>query len=276
MFEENGRGRQILPLGHRDSQLETYGDTLDPSVLSPDGRANRIEGIITARTPLDRNGTVRVVPYQSAEMTFSTLDCRPLTAVDGQRRDVSVHGVVLAAGTSSRYGSANKLLAEISGTPVVRRATRTTVESRSDGVTVVVGHEADRVWDCVSDLSVSRRKNERYEQGQSTSVHEGVAAARERSADAVILSLGDMPHVSVKSVDALIEAYERDAGDALALAHDGTRGNPVLFDASHFEALLGVSGDVGGRDVLLSARDGLLIDVSDVGVVRDIDTHEDL
>jgi len=209
-------------------------------------------------------------------MTREALDCRPVASIDGLRRDVSVHGVVLAAGTSSRYGSANKLLVERNGTPIVRQATRTMVESRSEGVTIVVGYEADRVWDCVSDLPVSRRENDRYERGQSTSVHEGVAAARAQDADAVVLSLGDMPDVAVGSVDALIEAYERGAGGALALAHDGTRGNPVLFDASYFEALRNVSGDVGGRDVLRSARDGLLVEVPDSGVTRDIDTPEDL
>lgn len=209
-------------------------------------------------------------------MTRDGLSCQSVASIEGQRRDVSVHGVVLAAGTSSRYGSANKLLAERNGTPIVQQATRTMVESQTGSVTIVVGYEADRVWNCVSNLSVSRWENNRYERGQSTSVHEGIAAARAQDADAVVLSLGDMPDIDVESVDALIEAYERDAGDALALAHNCTRGNPVLFDASHFEALQNVSGDIGGRDVLRSAQDGLLVEVSDPGVTRDIDTPEDL
>ena len=37
-------------------------------------------------------------------------------------REASVGGVLLAAGTSSRFGDANKLLADLHGAPLVRHA----------------------------------------------------------------------------------------------------------------------------------------------------------
>jgi len=209
-------------------------------------------------------------------MTEPQLPIHTPDAIDGDRSDRHVHGVVLAAGTSNRFGPENKLLAAVEGDPLVRHAARTLLASAVDGVTVVVGCEANRVRNAIDGLSVSVRENPDYDRGKSTTVREGIQAATERGADAAVIALGDMPHVSVGSVDALVAAYERGAGTAIALAHGDQRGNPVLFDARHFEALADVTGDVGGREILLSTGAGVLLSVDDPGVVHDIDRPEDL
>jgi len=196
--------------------------------------------------------------------------------VDRERTPTSVHGVLLAAGTSSRYGASNKLLATLDGDPLVRHAARSLCRSDLEGVTVVVGHEADRVRNALAELPLQVRENPDYEAGQSSSVRAGVRAAADAGAEAALIALGDMPHVSPATVDALIDCYEWGAGTALAAAYRGTRGNPVLFDGRFFDALTDVSGDVGGRDILLSSPDAVLVDVDDPGVVRDVDTPADL
>lgn len=192
----------------------------------------------------------------------------------GDRPPKSVHGVVLAAGTSSRFGGRNKLLEPLDGAPLVRRAVRTVAASDLDGVTVVVGHDADRVRAALDGLDVRVRRNDRFADGQSTSVAVGVAAARERNADAVLVALGDMPAVSVGTVNLLLSVYSRGGGTALAAACDGRRGNPVVFDGRHFDALLSVEGDAGGREVLLA--EGATVETGDPGVLRDVDRPEDL
>lgn len=193
---------------------------------------------------------------------------------DGGRPSESVHGVVLAAGTSSRFGGRNKLLEPVEGAPLVRHAVETVAASDLDGVTVVVGHDDDRVRAALDGLDVRVRRNDRFADGQSTSVAVGVAAARARNADAVLVVLGDMPAVSVETVNMLSSAYSRGEGTALAAACDGRRGNPVLFDGRHFDALLSVEGDAGGREVLLA--EGVLVETGDPGVLRDVDRPEDL
>ncbi len=208
-------------------------------------------------------------------MTRSRLPLLDADDVDEERAAVTVHGVLLAAGTSSRYGDANKLLATVDGEPIVRRSARTLVRSKCDGVTVVLGYEADGVRAVLVDLDASTITNDAYDRGQSTSVHRSVRIARERNADAVLVALGDMPAVSVDSVDALIDAYAHGAGDAIAAAYDGQRGNPVLFDAQYFDALTDVSGDVGGREILHSADDGILVETGDPGVRYDVDRPQD-
>lgn len=198
------------------------------------------------------------------------------SALGPRTREGPVVGVLLAAGESERFGSGNKLLAEVDGEPVVRRAARTLLESAVERPTVVVGHEADRVRAVLEDLPVETVENPDHATGQATSVRVGVEVARAAGAAAVCFALGDMPWVRPASVDALVAAYRAGAGDALAAAVDGVRGNPVVFDARYFDALADASGDAGGRDLLLASEAAALVETGDPGVRRDVDEPGDL
>jgi molybdenum cofactor cytidylyltransferase len=186
-----------------------------------------------------------------------------------------VNAVLLAAGTSSRYGTRNKLVEPVDGEPVVRRAARTLLEGPVDRVVVVLGYEADRVGEALAGLAVETVHNDDYGAGQSTSVRAGLRAARP-GVDALVVALGDMPFVRPGSVARLVEAYHAGAGRVLAAACDGVRGNPVLFDAALVDELLSVEGDVGGRGVLFDRDDAALVETGDPGVRHDVDRPEDL
>lgn len=192
---------------------------------------------------------------------------------DDREVDAAVAGILLAAGTSSRFGSGNKLLATVDGTPVVRRAAETLVAAPVDPVVVVVGYEAERVRTALAGLPVTSVENPDFRDGQATSVSVGVDAIADRAA-AAVFALGDMPFVAPDTVRALVAAYADGAGDALAAACEGQRGNPVLFDARYFGDLQDLSGDVGGRQIL--QQEGTLVETGDPGVRRDIDRPEDL
>jgi molybdenum cofactor cytidylyltransferase len=197
--------------------------------------------------------------------------------VPADRDAPTVAGVLLAAGTGSRFRSGNKLLATVDGEPVVARAARSML-SALPAVVAVVGHDADRVGAVLSAVDDGGRLavvgNPDYREGQATSVRAGVRAAGD--ADAVVIALGDMPRVTPETVGALVRAYRGGAGTALAAAFEGRRGNPVLFDAEHFAALTAVDGDTGGRAVLLSGDRSALVETGDPGVCRDVDTVDDL
>lgn len=192
------------------------------------------------------------------------------------RPDPTVLGVVLAGGTSSRFGEANKLLADLDGEPLVRHAARTLLDAGLSEVVVVLGHEADAVESALDGLDVRTVRNPDYGAGLSTSVARGAAAVRDAGADAAVFLPGDMPGVDPATVDLLVDAYRAGLGTALAAAYGGRRGNPVLFDRGHFGALLAVDGDTGGRRVLLESDGGALVETDDPGVVEDVDTTGDL
>jgi len=190
--------------------------------------------------------------------------------------DSDVHGVVLAAGTSSRYGSANKLLQPFDGKPLVSHAVSTLVAAPLDDITIIVGHDAARVRSVLPEQDVDVRMNDSFAAGQGTSVREGTISARDANADAVVFALGDMPAIDPTTVTALVAAYERGDGSVLAAGYNGQRGNPVLFAATHFADLISESGDVGGRPVLQSATDAAIVETDDSGVLYDVDRASDL
>lgn len=200
------------------------------------------------------------------------------TGESGERGDgPPVAGVLLAAGTGSRFGDANKLLATLDGEPIVRQAARTLVEAGVDPLVAVVGYEADRTAAALDGLPVTVVENDAYRAGQATSVRAGVRALEDDDdVAAAVFALGDMPRVDPASVRALVGVYRSGAWTALAAAVDGERGNPVLFDCRHFDALADVSGDRGGRRILLSGDGSALVETGDPGVRRDVDTPADL
>jgi molybdenum cofactor cytidylyltransferase len=195
---------------------------------------------------------------------------------EGDRRP-RVAAVLLAAGTGSRFEGGNKLLADVDGEAVVVRAARALLAAGLPTV-AVLGHEADRVGAALTGVDHGGRLalagNPDYRSGQASSVRAGLRAVRD--VDAAAFALGDMPRVRPDSVRALVRAYRDGAGDALAAAHRSRRGNPVLFDRRHFPALAAVEGDRGGREVLLSGDRSALVETGDPGVVRDVDTVEDV
>ena len=189
-------------------------------------------------------------------------------------RDATVAGVLLAAGTSSRFGETNKLLADLDGVPLVRYAGWTLARGAVDPLVAVVGADGERVAAALEGLGFAVVENRAYESGQATSVRAGVRALED--ARGAVFALGDMPFVDPGTVDALVAAHRAGLGTALAAACNGERGNPVLFDERYFEALTDVSGDVGGREILLTGGNSVLVETGDPGVRRDVDEQADL
>lgn len=193
---------------------------------------------------------------------------------DTDRDDSDVLGVLLAAGRSSRYGTANKLLAPVDGEPIVRHALHSLVAGGVDDVLAIVGFEGDRVAGALG--AVETVRNDDWRDGIGTAVARGAREAAASEADAVVFALGDMPWVDPASVQALLDAYHAGGGTALAAAYRGQRGNPVLFDRAHFDALEALDGRTGGRAVFEAAADSVFVETGDPGVCRDVDRPDDL
>jgi len=177
-----------------------------------------------------------------------------------------VCGVLLAAGSGSRFGDpTHKLLADLRGRPVYRWALDAVLGAGFDHVIVVTGAAA-------LDLpaNVHATHNERFADGQATSLHAGVQAATELGADVIVVGLADQPFVTT-------EAWRAVAASSATIAvatYAGQRANPVLFRRSIWSQLPS-EGDQGGRS-LIDLRPELVSEVPCSGSFADIDTMEDL
>ncbi|MFC4405557.1 nucleotidyltransferase family protein [Haloarchaeobius iranensis] len=186
----------------------------------------------------------------------------------------SVVGVLLAAGTASRFGDGQKLLAELDGEPLVHHAARTLLDANVDGIVAVLGDRRERVAAALPE-GVETVHNPDYAEGQATTVARGVRAAADRGADAAVIALGDMPCVDAGTVAALVDAFRGTGSDIVVPTAEGRRGNPVLFGAAHFDTLQSVSGDRGGR-ALFDSYPVERVAVADPGIHLDVDTEDDM
>jgi molybdenum cofactor cytidylyltransferase len=189
-----------------------------------------------------------------------------------------IAAIIPAAGTSARMGARNKLLLEFAGASLIERAVDTLASCDIDEIVVVVGHEAEKVSERLEGKRVTIVHNPRYGEGMSTSIKAGLAAVSPE-AGAIVIHLADQPLLEPGDVNRLIEAFAeaRDAGKSIVVPfHQGRRGNPVILDARHRDAISEVVGDVGCRRVIEQNPDEVFVVEMDTDhVVRDVDRIED-
>jgi molybdenum cofactor cytidylyltransferase len=196
-------------------------------------------------------------------------------AVGKEERNVA--GLLLAAGQSRRMLGPNKLLAEVGGKALVRRAAEELLASRARPVTVVTGHQREAVEAALTGLPVRFAHNPDYAEGLSTSLRTGIAALPPE-ADAVLVCLGDMPSVDARLLDTIIDRFDPHAGRLIVLPTlAGKRGNPVLWARRFFPELQTVHGDVGARHLIGTYPDAVAeVPVTDARIFADVDTPEAL
>ncbi|MDX2201977.1 MAG: nucleotidyltransferase family protein [Hyphomicrobiaceae bacterium] len=185
----------------------------------------------------------------------------------------TVAAVILAAGRSSRMGHP-KLLADVGGTPMLRRVVQAALGSPARPILVVTGHEAAAVAHSLEGLDVGLVHNAEFAAGLSTSLKAGIAALPAGIDGAVVL-LGDMPQVTAAHISALLAAFA--PGLVVVPVHAGRRGNPILWPREAFARIASLSGDAGAKRLLAEFADLVReVEIASPAIFRDIDTPEAL
>jgi len=190
----------------------------------------------------------------------------------------TVAAVVLAAGRSSRMAPQNKLLVpDRAGRPMVARVVDNLLSSAARPVIVVTGHRAEEVSAAIAGRPVQMVHAADYADGLSASLRAGIAAVP-ASASAALVCLGDMPLVTGRMIEQLIEAYDPDEGRSVVVPTcRGKIGNPVLWDRRFFPDIAGLVGDMGARALLERHSEYVAqVELGDDAVLRDFDTVESL
>ena len=184
-----------------------------------------------------------------------------------------IQAILLAAGTSRRFGADKRLHPLVDGTPMALAAARHLAEALP-GALAVIG-EADKLLaDLLTAAGLAVTCCPKAHRGMGASLAWGVAQRPE--ADGWLIALADMPFIRPATLSRVAEALAGPAAIA-APVFDGKRGHPVAFGAAYREALLDLDGDRGGRDLLANHPDRLrLVPCDDPGVLRDIDRMADL
>ncbi len=190
----------------------------------------------------------------------------------------SVGAVILAAGGGHRFGQIKQLL-PLGGKPLLARVLDAVLASPVQQVVLVLGAHASTIRQQLAGYAAQPRllivDNPAWQQGLSTSLRAGLAALGLDVA-AVLMVLGDQPHVSPELIARLLRRWQQTGARLVAPAYKGSWGNPVLFARSLFPELRAVTGDRGGRDVVRRHADELaLVEVDAALCFDDIDTPAD-
>ena len=174
--------------------------------------------------------------------------------------------ILEAAGNSSRFGS-NKLLHIMDdGRPMI--ASILDAVRPLDVYKKVLVTQYDEVASMAPEFDVVM--NDRPDLGISRSMQLGLAAAGD--ADAYMFCVCDQPGLTAATLERLIEAYKKGTAGIVSLAWQGKMCNPKIFSSRYKEELMSLSGDTGGRQILASHKDDiLLVEAVSEDEVKDID-----
>jgi molybdenum cofactor cytidylyltransferase len=185
----------------------------------------------------------------------------------------SIFALVMAAGSSSRFG-ATKLLAELDGRPLVHRALEAAASACGRRTLLVLGHDWRAVWSAAGPPLAFGAFNDRYAQGLGTSIAAGVRAVAHVAQGAIVM-LADQPLVTGEHLERLVSAQAGSDRKTVATSFAGSIGPPVLFPRAAFDALLELDGDDGARRLLDDPRFELDCVAFEPAAV-DVDTPADL
>ena len=185
-----------------------------------------------------------------------------------------ITGLLLAAGRGTRFAATHKLLHPLQdGTPMALAALRNLAPC-VDQTMVVIRPEDSALHTVLQMEGVHFIQCKDAQLGLGASIACGVRAAAH--ADGWLIALADMPFISPETIRNV--AGQLSTGAALvAPQYQTQRGHPVGFGKIHYSALTTLGNDEGARRIVDEHKSGLvLIDCKDPGVLRDIDTLEDL
>ena len=183
--------------------------------------------------------------------------------------NVKVKALVLAAGSSKRFGS-RKLIAKLPGGETVLRRTLNRIKLALPNVTVISSIEL------YSSISPSDSEIEIFadsHKGMGASLSHGIKLSQK--SNACLVCLADMPFIQTSTYREIASKLTKN--NIVVPVYKGKQGHPVGFGERFFRELASLSGDKGGRTLIDKYSDSTsYINVDDPTILYDIDTPEDL
>jgi molybdenum cofactor cytidylyltransferase len=159
-----------------------------------------------------------------------------------------IHVVVLAAGASSRFGSAKQLV-RVNGRPLMLTAVSRAVELAGHSVTVVLGAHAAELAPLLRHTPASIAINRDWAEGIASSIRAGLAHTPD-TADGLLLALVDQAAVTTDDLRRLASLWRRNPVSIATAQYAGAVGVPAIFPRWCFRELNELRGDRGAQSLL--------------------------
>ena len=140
---------------------------------------------------------------------------------------------------------------------------------------MVLGYRAEEMMRKLANRPVKIAINPIYHQGMSTSIVKGLSLVNNR-AQAIMIALADQPLINSQTINRLIEeSLGYDKGIVIP-TYQAERGHPVIFASKYKEELLGLKGDIGGRQTIKQhPNDTLEVIADSKAITMDVNTTSD-
>ncbi|HEX4267918.1 MAG TPA: nucleotidyltransferase family protein [Steroidobacteraceae bacterium] len=185
----------------------------------------------------------------------------------------SLHAIVLAAGASTRFGSAKQLV-RIGDRPLLSLIAGRTAEVVGHALLIVLGARAAELAPLLKHSPGSVVVNRDWRDGLASSIRAGIARLPP-SCDGVMLVLADQACVTAEDLRRLAGAWRRQPLCVVAAQYGADVGAPSIFPRHLFGELSELRGDSGAR-MLLKRHADTLVRVPMTSAAFDLDTPDDL
>jgi molybdenum cofactor cytidylyltransferase len=181
--------------------------------------------------------------------------------------------ILLAAGQSTRFGSAKLLHPFSDGLPLGLVAAQK-LQMVFAQILVVVNPQSPELSQLYQNLGLQVVINPQAEQGLGSSLAIGISHSA--NSEGWLIALADMPFIQIETFSAVASALSQGAALS-APSYQGKRGHPVGFAKQFRSELLKLNQDLGASQLLKRyAEQLLIIPTQDSGILQDIDTPKDL
>ena len=177
-----------------------------------------------------------------------------------------VHGIVLAAGASSRMGSPKALL-EYRGRTFLEWVLEA-LRPACDSIAVVTAPDSTEVRALCGKSGIETLINPAPERGMLSSLQCAIAA---HDAASFLFTPVDYPNLSPATAAAIVAAFQSASQEAVIPVFAGKHGHPVCISRALARRILELPAQASARDALHTA-DALYLPVDDSGVLLDVDT----
>ena len=187
---------------------------------------------------------------------------------------MNVVAILLAAGSATRFGSDKLLHSLPHEVPIAVQAARHLKVVFSERVLAVVRPDSPQLKEFLEKENCRVVVCENAAEGMGASL---ACAVREAAgAEGFVVALADMPFIRSSTIAAVRDALV--AGAPLVAPYfRARRGHPVGISGKYRSELEALRGDEGAKKVVAANEASLVkIPVGDPGVLRDIDTPQDL
>src|ERR1035437_1691937 len=183
--------------------------------------------------------------------------------------------MILAAGSSSRYGKPKQLL-QLDGKSLLRRSAEIALASGCEPVIAVLGASAAELANEISDIPVAVVINENWQQGMSSSLKLGLLQIVRQvpDASAAVIMLCDQVRINTATIQRLINTYKESRKPIVAAYYSDTFGVPALFAAEMFDELMMLEGDAGAKSVITKHLRKSVATIDAPEAAFDLDTIE--